>query len=395
MPVRSLAKFVRARRLAVPHLTVPFDCRHRRIHGADACLAACAATELTPVFHHVYVDRPGGGPPADRAIVDVALLDMHHGWPNLGHDALVHAVQNAVCDVRDGLAGRAMHVRVVSYDVRRGHALPPPPGQGPVLYLGSGGPGHLDPRRNDGIDPGSQGIAENPAWEAPLFRLFDAIASHPDGVLLGVCHTFGVLCRWLGGVDVVRRGPEKGGKSAGIVDNVLTGEAEVHPWFGRFAAALPDRRHFPVLDNRLYDLVPRAGRSAGGAAALAREALGPGGPPGDALTMIEVARASDRVVPRVLAVNHHPEIVNRPRQLTILKRKLERGEVTREWYAERERTLTEPMADPAGDRLLHLTSSYTLMGPLRLFLYRAIAERAAALGRPFGPEVGPVDLVAD
>lgn len=372
-----------------------FDCRYRRIHGPDACAAACAATGPTPVFRHVRVDRPGDDPPADPAVVDLALLDMHHGWPNLGHDALVHAVQDAVCDVREGLAERGMTVRVVSYDVRRGHAVPRPPGQGPVLYLGSGGPGHLDPRRNDGVDPGSQGIVEDPAWEAPLFRLFDAIASHPDGVLLGVCHTFGVMCRWLGGVDVVPRGPEKGGKSAGIVDNVLTDEAAVHPWFGRFGEALPDRRHFPVLDSRLYDLVPRAGGLGGGAVALAREALGRGGPPGGAVTMIEVARASDRVVPRVVGVNHHPEIVDRPRQLTILKNRLDRGEVAPEWYEERARTLAEPVADPDGDRLLHLTSSYTLMGPLRLFLYRAIGERAAALGRPFGPEADPADLVDD
>lgn len=373
---------------------MPFDCRYRRMHGPDACAAACAATAPTPVFRHVRVDRAGDEPPADPAVVDVALLDMHHGWPNLGHDALVHAVQNAVCDVREGLAERGMAVRVVSYDVRRGHVVPRPPGRGPVLYLGSGGPGHLDPRRNDGAGPGSQGIAEDPAWEAPLFRLFDAIAADPDGVLLGVCHTFGVMCRWLGGVDVVLRGPEKGGKSAGIVDNILTDAAAGHPWFGRFAEALPDHRHFPVLDNRLYDLVPRAGRLAG-AVGLAREALGRNGPAGEALTMIEVARSSDRVTPRVLGVNHHPEIVNRPRQLTILKQKLARGEVTAEWYEERARTLIEPLADPAGDRLLHLTSSYTLMGPLRLFLYRAIGERAAALGRPFGPEVGPVDLVYD
>jgi hypothetical protein len=26
---------------------------------------------------------------------------MHHGWPNLGHEALGHAVENAVCDVRE------------------------------------------------------------------------------------------------------------------------------------------------------------------------------------------------------------------------------------------------------------------------------------------------------
>ena len=40
-------------------------------------------------------------------------------------------------------------------------------------------------------------------------------------------------------------------------------------------------------------------------------------------------------MPRILGVNHHPEIVNRPRQLTILQKRMERGAVTPEWYAER------------------------------------------------------------
>ena len=50
------------------------------------------------------VERAGDLPPAELDVIDVALLDMHHGWPNLGHDALVHGVQNAVCDLQTDLA---------------------------------------------------------------------------------------------------------------------------------------------------------------------------------------------------------------------------------------------------------------------------------------------------
>ena len=128
------------------------------------------------------------------------------------------------------------------------------------LYVGTGGPGHLDPRRNDGGD-GSQGIVESPAWESPLFALFDAIHAHPDAALIGVCHTFGVMSRWLGVADPVLRGPEKGGKSAGIVDSVLTPASAAHPWFGGLAHGAADEPghagRIRVLDSRLYDLLPR------------------------------------------------------------------------------------------------------------------------------------------
>ena len=75
----------------------------------------------------------------------------------------------------------------------------------------------------------------------------------------------------------------------------------------------------------------------------------------------------------MLGVNHHPEIVNRDRQITVLRKKRERGEVTEEWYAERLRTLTQTFDDEFGERLLHLTSSYTLLAPLRRPIYRAVA----------------------
>ncbi len=372
---------------------MPFDCVYRARRGADICLTACAATERTGAYRFARVERPGDQPEADGRIIDVALLDMHHGWPNLGHDALCHAIQDAVCDLHAPLRDRHMAVRVVSYDVRRGHAIPEGPGRRHEVYLGTGGPGHLDPRKNDGVDPGSQGIAEDPAWESRLFALFDAIAAHSTASLFGVCHTFGVMCRWLGIADAALRTPAKGGKSAGIVENILSAEALGHPWFARFAEQLPDHRRFRVLDSRLYDLIPKA--AFGHVVPLAYETLGHGGPAGEALTMIEVAREAGDDLPRILGVNHHPEIINRDRQLTALRKQLERGAVTEEWYAERQATLTQPIEDEFADRLLHLTSSYTMLAPLRARIYRAIEERAADLGLPLDLDDHAVPFVYD
>ena len=360
---------------------MPYDCRHRQRHGADICRTACAAD---PVFSLVKVPVPSDVPSEEPGVIDVALLDMHHGWPNLGHDAIVHAMRNAVCDISAPLLRAGLAFRVLSYDVRKGHAIPEPPGPRHRLYVGTGGPGHLDPARNDGIDAGAQGIDEDPGWEPHLFRLFDAILESGDATLLGVCHTFGVMCRWLGIADAVARGPEKGGKSAGIVENILTDEALKHPWFSRFAEALPDHRRLRVLDNRLYDLIPKKGAWPAGVTAIGYETRSVGGPQGDGLTMIEAARDPAGVMPRVFGVNHHPEVVNRSRQLLLLEQKYERGDVTRDWYDERRRTLEEPIADTWGDWLLHLTASYTLMAPLRFYLYRLARQRAEALGRRIG-----------
>jgi hypothetical protein len=96
---------------------------------------------------------------------------------------------------------------------------------------------------------------------------------------------------------------------------------------------------------------------------------------------MEVARDRDGQMPRIFGVNHHPEIVNRPRQLTILRKRMERGEVTPEWYEERVAALTQDIHDH-GDRALHVTSSYTLLAPLRHYLHREARRRAEELGRP-------------
>jgi hypothetical protein len=97
--------------------------------------------------------------------------------------------------------------------------------------------------------------------------------------------------------------------------------------------------------------------------------------------MMEVARDEAGVMPRVFGVNHHPEIVNRARLLVTLEAQFARGDVTRAWYEERKQTLTEPIADEWGDRLIHLTSSYTFMAPLRFQLYKLARLRGEALGQ--------------
>jgi len=109
-----------------------------------------------------------------------------------------------------------------------------------------------------------------------------------------------------------------------------------------------------------------------------------GGPPGDAVTMIEFARDRDGVLPRLFAVNHHPEIVDRFRQVMILDQKRERGEVSEQWYRERLETLTSSLPDEDLDQSLHLTSDFTLLGPLRFHLFRQIRERVEARGRTTG-----------
>ena len=360
---------------------MPLDCQHKVRFGRQSCATSCPASAPFGIFSYVRVERPEDLPAADEQVVDVAILDMNHGWPNLGHDSLVQAVKDASCDLLTPLVGTGMRIRALSFDVRRSGQVPEPPGGRFALYLGTGGPGHIDPRQNDGVAEFSQGIVEDPSWEAPTFRLFDAIRADETAALLGVCHTFGVMCRWSGAAEPVLRGPAKG-KSTGILENILTSQARQHPWFRRFAEELPDGRRLRVVENRLFDLVPGPSSNVSGALPIGHETLGVGGPVGEAVTMLEFARDPAGVMPRMFAVNHHPEIVDRFRQMMILGQKLDRGEVTNEWYQERVEVLTRNYPDENSDQRLHVTSDYTLLGPLRFHLNRAVRRRAAALGIP-------------
>jgi hypothetical protein len=290
---------------------------------------------------------------------------------------------DAACDVTPELETAGLRVRALSFDVRRSGMLPEAPGPRYALYLGTGGPGHLDPRANDGVRDESQGIHEDPSWEEPAFCLFDAIRSHDEAALIAVCHTFGVMCRWSGAAAPVLRGPEKG-KCSGVLENILARPAAEHPWFRRFADLVGPSARLRVVENRLFDLIPAREGFPAGAVPLGFETRGVGGEPGDAVTMIEFARDANGVMPRVFAVNHHPEIVDRFRQMMILDQKRDRGEVSASWYRERLEILTRQFPEEDVDQRLHLTSDFTLLGPLRFHLFRALRRRAQALSLPLG-----------
>ncbi len=362
---------------------MPFSCTFKQQYGKQFCVTDCPASAPCGIFEYVRVERPEDVPPADPLAVDVPLLDMNHGWPNLGHDSLVHAVMDASCEAIEALEGAGLRVRVLSYDVRRSGMLPEAPGPRFSVYVGTGGPGHIDPRRNDGVATEAQGVRENVEWEAPAFRLFDAIQAHEGAALLGVCHTFGILCRWSGAARPVLRGPEKG-KCTGVLENVLSESAREHPWFRHLAAQLGTEGRLRVVENRLFDLVPPPEGFPAIVQPIGWETLGVGGPKGEAVTMLEFARDAGGVVPRVFAVNHHPEIVDRYRQVMILSQKRERGEVSEEWYRERLEILTGSLPDEDVDQRLHLTSDFTLLGPLRFHLFRQIRERVESRGRGTG-----------
>lgn len=303
-------------------------------------------------FEYVRVTDSVPAPRHDR--IDVALLDMNHLWPNLGHDSLVHIVLETAASMKDELRGAK--VRVLSFDVRY-RDLVPEPGRFRI-HIGTGGPGHLDPRLNDGTSEWSQGVNETGDWEAPLFHLFDEILADESASLLAVCHSFGLVCRWSGIAKPVLRAE----KSSGLRINRLSREATRHPWFEQFAGELPDRQHFHVVDNRLFDLLLE---DAGKALPLAFEAEG-----SSALTMVELARDASGTMPRFLAFNHHPEIVDRDHVLRVLDEKRQRGEVDQQWYDERVGTMMELFGEK--ERQSRLTSEYTLCAPLRFHLRREL-----------------------
>lgn len=310
-------------------------------------------------------------PRADRRVIDVALLDMNHRWLNVGHDSIVRAVRGLTEEL--SMLHGDVRVRLFSFDVRDRMVIPKHDRRF-GLYVGSGGPGHLDPREN--LGRGEAEIEEDPAWEAPLFELFDAIGADEDAALVGVCHTFGMLCRWSGIAQPVLRGAELLGKSIGVQHNVLTDAAVAHPWFSRLAQSVGT--HVPVIDHRYYDLVAANGKARSDAVIgyesdmFGRDRV---------LTMVEFARNAGDAMPRIFASNHHPEIPNVQKLSELLADKLASGEVTREWYDSRAIVITVLERNEHDERARLLTSEYTFSGLLRAHLERLIARAAASNGR--------------
>lgn len=356
-------------------------CRRMGEVGEVACLDNCAMNGIHSIFSFHKVLPGETLPPEDPSTIDVAILDMHHGWPNLGHNSIVQAVREAACDFEPAIRKAGLKLRVFSFDVRKAGLLPEAPGGRFALYLGTGGPGHVDPNLNDGIAAFSQGVKEDPSWEPKAWALFDAIAADPDASLVAVCHSFGILCRWAGIATPVERGAAKGGKSAGIVENALTGAAEHHPWFSGFLRNTGSSR-ITVIDSRLFDLIPTDKR-ANGATALSFETRTRGGEVGEALTGVEFARDAAGIMPRMIGVNHHPEIMDSGRQKLIIETLWERREVTRAWYDERMAVVAEGDRDAVLAQQLAMTTGFTFVWPLRFQLVKNLRARATRLNRVF------------
>lgn len=348
------------------------------LSSSEAIRQRSTAGTATESFPYIRVETPADIPSAQPDIVDVVVLDMNHRWPNMGHDAIVNAIGALGSRLTPFLGGK-LSLRVLSFDVRACLVIPESPGDRFQLYLGTGGPGHLDPLLNDGESFSSQGIKEDPSWQQPVYALFDSIKADPDAALIAVCHTFGVLCRWSGIARPVLRGLDKGGKSSGVVENVLTAAGLSHPWFKRFQEELPVKRHFKVIDSRLFDLIPDPEAKPDGAIALAFE-TGSDHQPGEALTMAEFARDRNGIMPRMLAVNHHPEVIDRTHAMTVLREKFARAEVSYQWYHERAAVLTAQLEDPRLEAVLRLTSQFTFIFPLQYQLMRILRMRSESLG---------------
>jgi len=308
-----------------------------------------------------YVRVTDSVPDARRDCLDVALLDMNHNWPNVGHDALVHAVLEIAEELHEDLQRVRAKVRLLSYDVRRRNAIPQSPNGRFQIYIGTGGPGHLDPRLNDGTSEWSRGVAESAEWEAPLFRLFDDILNSRTASMFAVCHSFGLVCRWA----KIATPQLRDEKSSGMPLNRLSREALKHPWFEQFARELPDHHHFRVVDNRLFDLILD---DAGKSMPIAFEMEG-----SSALTMVELARDPGGRMPRFLGVNHHPEIIDRDHIMQVLDEKRAHQEVSDKWYQERAVTMRDLFRGEQ-ERQSRLTSHYTLLAPLRYQIERIIQE---------------------
>jgi hypothetical protein len=313
-----------------------------------------------------YVRVIGSAPPPESNRIDVAVLDMNHSWPNVGHDAVVHSVLEIAEGWREALVAAGTKVRVLSFDVRRQLLLPQPPNGRFHLYLATGGPGHLDPRANDGVAEWSQGITEDPAWERPLFRLFDDIVANREAALIGICHSFGLMCRWSGAARPEMREE----KSSGIPANILSDSGVRHPWFSRFSRELPDGRHFRVVDNRLFDLILNESCDA---TCLSFDIDN-----SRAVTMIEFARDAGGTMPRIFGMNHHPEIIDREHVLAVLEEKRTHREVSDRWYRERAATMSD-LLEGENERQSRLTSEYTFLEPLRHHLAKIVAARCPVL----------------
>ena len=93
---------------------MPTSCEYKRKRGIAYCGPDCSAL-ARGVFEHVRLAPGGPLPDRDPRIVDVAVLDMNHGWPNVGHEGVVSAFKDAACELSIPLAAAGLSLRAISF----------------------------------------------------------------------------------------------------------------------------------------------------------------------------------------------------------------------------------------------------------------------------------------
>ena len=140
-------------------------CQYKLQYGRSSAPTA-VRQQPNGVFKYFRVEAPEDLPPADLVPWMLRFSTPDHGWPNLGHDSLVHAVREIDCDLRASRWHRD-NVAAISFDVRRKQMLPAAVDASPSMWAQAGR--GIDPRMNDRVSVGCQGIKEDPtAWERPL-----------------------------------------------------------------------------------------------------------------------------------------------------------------------------------------------------------------------------------
>ena len=303
---------------------MPFDCQFRAAHGQDACLLRCPT--------------PGDRPRSSRSRASSAATSVAaHRRLDGGHRAARHAPRlaepRARCDrprgpehrVRpDGGAARGRHARARDVVTTCAAVIAFPSlratGTASIWDGRAGASRSASERRRRRRLAGHQGRS---GVGAALFGLFDAVLADRDAATAGrVPHLRRDVCRWLGIADAVLRGPEKGGKSSGIVDKPADRRRRRAPWFARGSRA--SCRTPAAEDPGQPALRPAPDRAASPLACRCsrwrRWALG--GPAGDGITAVEVLRAIRATSCRVWSRNPSPGDRQPQRQLTILTKRL-------------------------------------------------------------------------
>src|SRR5262245_49529900 len=101
-----------------------FLCRHKLPGSSQFCASDRPSDAICGAFEYARIERPEDLPAPDPRIVDVAVLDMNHGWPNLGHDSLIHTLLDTACELLPLAAETGVRVRAISFDVRRAGVIP-------------------------------------------------------------------------------------------------------------------------------------------------------------------------------------------------------------------------------------------------------------------------------